>query len=64
MNFAEWIQYGTNNKWCSHIICHTHDAIPFSDQELDEWNAGDDACVHIVRLYESAEQFDAAQGNL
>lgn len=61
MTFDEWFQYGFDNKWCSRIVCSSHDVVPMSEQELNEWQEGSDRCFHAVRLYESSEQFDAAE---
>lgn len=61
MTFQEWLEFGVAQKWCSKIVCTTHDVLPMSDVELDEWQAGGDLCIHGIRLYESAEQFDAAE---
>jgi len=61
MTFEEWWQFGVAQKWCGQIVCTTHDTVPMSDDEIDDWQAGNDICLHAVRVYESAEQFDAAE---
>lgn len=52
MNIHEWIEYGIKNKFCSAAVCNTHEGLPQSDKELDEWDQGGDPCVYGLRLYE------------
>jgi hypothetical protein len=52
MTFDEWLQIGVDNKWCGPAVCATHDGIPMSEAEEEEWEQGSDPCQHIVRLYE------------
>jgi hypothetical protein len=55
MTLDEWLEIGITNKWCGPAICHTHDGLPTSEAEDIEFEE-DDPCIHIIRLYESAEQ--------
>ena len=54
MEFHEWLQVGYGNGWCGPPVCYTHDGLPMSESENDEFNEGD-PCIHIIRLYEDAE---------
>lgn len=63
MTFDEWIQEGMRNGWCGVPVCETHDGLPMTKQEEDSVWDGDDPCVHILRLYESAEQKAAVDDN-
>jgi len=54
MDFQEWLQYGIDNNWCGPAVCYTHDGLPTSIAEDEEWEEGD-PCIHIARLYESRE---------
>ena len=56
MTFDEWLKLGYDNGWCGPAICHTHDGLPLSDAEYQEFEDGYDPCVHVIRLYEDAEQ--------
>jgi len=58
MTFDEWLQTGVDNKWCGPAVCSTHDGIPTSPAEDDEWAQGHDPCHHILRLYENEETAD------
>jgi hypothetical protein len=61
MTFEEWYAYGRTQRWCSEIICTTHDILPMSRRELDDWEIGSDNCLYAVRMYESEDQFDDAE---
>lgn len=53
MEFDEWLEIGTTNGWCGPAVCYTHDGLPTSAAEDDEYEEGD-PCIHILRLYESS----------
>jgi hypothetical protein len=54
MNIQEWIAYGIEQRFCSAVVCATHDGLPWTQQEEDDFNAGvlDDPCVYGVRINE------------
>ena len=52
MNIHEWIAYGIKNKYCSAAVCDTHEGLPRTEKESDEWDEGGDTCVYGLRLYE------------
>ena len=56
MTFDEWIQHGYDQGWVGPPICDTHDGTPISEEEFAQFEDGGDPCVHILRLYEDAEQ--------
>jgi hypothetical protein len=62
MNFDEWIKLGIEKGWCGPPVCYTHDGLPLSASEDEEFNDGD-PCVHIIRMYESKEIADAVVEN-
>lgn len=47
----EWITTGVLKGWCSEPSCATHDGIPMTDEEADEWEEGHDPCEHVLRLW-------------
>jgi len=51
MTEEEWIKLGIENGWCSAPTCATHDGVPSTDEEADEWEAGYDPCQHVLRLW-------------
>lgn len=65
MDFEEWAEYGWRMGWVGPPICHTHDGLPLSADEMEEWEQGDDPCIHLLRLYEdnhhrlAVESYDA-----
>jgi len=52
MNIHEWIAYGIEKKYCSAAVCDTHEGLPRTEKEADEWDEGGDTCVYGLRLYE------------
>lgn len=48
-----WLQYGIEHGYCSEAVCHTHDCVPYTEEEEEDWNEGFDPCVPAVRLYEN-----------
>lgn len=53
--FGEWLQEGINLGFVGPAICHTHDGLPLSEVEDQEFENGEDPCIHILRLYEDKE---------
>jgi len=58
MEFDDWLQIGWVNGWCSPPCCSTHDGVPTSDAEDEEFEDGD-PCIHVLRLYADAAERDA-----
>ena len=52
MEFDEWVRLGLDKGWCGPPVCSTHDGIPTSEAEDNEFMDGTDVCVHVIRLYE------------
>lgn len=62
MDFNEWLQYGIENKFVGPMVCETHDGVPVSAKEYDEfWE--DDPCIWILRVYDSPEHADEVEIN-
>jgi hypothetical protein len=49
--FDEWLQYGFEHGYCGPPVCHTHDGVPSTMGEVEQFDEGDDPCIHIIRLY-------------
>ena len=62
MTFDQWLKFGMENDWVGPSVCYTHDAVPTTAQEDENWEE-DDPCVHILRLYESSEVKTAVEEN-
>lgn len=49
--FDEWLQEGITLGFCGPAICSTHDGVPTTADEDEEYETGD-PCIHVLRLYE------------
>ena len=61
LTFEEWMSMGISRGWCGPPVCFTHDGIPSALYEDEEFEEGNDPCLHGVRLYESPEHAAAVQ---
>lgn len=50
-DFYEWLEWGINKKWVSDVVCNTHDGLPMTDEEQNEWEEGGDPCTHGIRVW-------------
>jgi hypothetical protein len=50
MTRNEWVALGIENGWCGPVVCYTHDGLPTTVDEDEEFEWGD-PCVWILRLY-------------
>lgn len=55
MDYDEWLAYGRAQSWCGPAVCSTHDGVPTTAAEDEEWEDGGDPCTHIIRMYEGPE---------
>ena len=60
---AEWLAIGINHGWCGPPVCETHDGTPTSSVEDDEFDEGQDPCIHILRLYSDDKTRAAVEAN-
>lgn len=63
MEFDEWMKIGIESGWCGPAVCYTHDGLPTSESDDEEWENGGDPCIHIIRLYEDEEHKKAIETN-
>ena len=63
MTFDEWIKLGYDEGFCSPPVCSTHDGVPTTATEDEEWEDGEDPCMHIVRLYSGLEEKKSVEAN-
>lgn len=54
MNMGEWLDYGIEKGFCSDTSCNTHDGVEGTDEENAAWEAGEDPCQHVVRLWDQS----------
>lgn len=57
MTFDEWLEIGIANRWATPVVCTTHDGLPMSETEQDNFDY-DDICVHAIRVCQPAEWQD------
>lgn len=55
MKQDEWIEIGVKRGWCSPPICEPHDGTPMSKEEAEQFEEGQDPCIHLLRLYNNDE---------
>lgn len=63
MTFEEWMKHGIEQGWCGAPVCSTHDGVPTTADEDKAWEQGDDLCIHVVRMYASAEEKRSVEEN-
>lgn len=63
LTFEQWLAMGYSEGWCGPAVCYTHDGLPTSAVEDEEFDDGNDPCMHIVRLYEELEVKIAIEEN-
>ena len=62
LDFDEWMKYGIEKGWCGPPVCYTHDGLPLSAQEDEEFMEND-PCIHIVRMYEDKDTKEQVEDN-
>lgn len=63
MDFDTWMKIGYDSGWASPPVCYSHDGVPLTAGEVEELDVGEDPCIHVVRLYESADQKKGCEAN-
>ena len=51
LTFHDWLALGEMMGFCSAAVCETHDCLPMTEEEQEEFEEGNDPCVLAVRLY-------------
>ena len=49
-DFDDWIAFGIKMGFCGPPVCSTHDGIPTSEEEDEQWEEFD-PCIHVIRPY-------------
>jgi len=62
MDFDAWRVYGMEQEWAGPPVCSTHDGIPMTEEEDEEFEESD-PCIHIIRLYEDPRVKTAVEEN-
>ena len=61
-DFDDWMAFGIKQGWCGPPVCSTHDGIPTSEAEDEEWEEHD-PCIHIIRPYTEEAHKVAVEAN-
>ena len=51
MELCEWLQVGIDNGWVSDAVCDTHEGIPMTEEEMSQWEDGQDPCILAIRVW-------------
>lgn len=62
ISFDIWVEVGIRKGWVGAPICYTHDGLPMSEDEEQQFEEGD-PCIHVLRLYESDEARQQVEAN-
>jgi len=54
LTYNEWLQAGLRAGYCGPAVCYTHDGLPLSNDEEEQFEEYE-PCIHIIRLYEDEE---------
>ena len=63
MDRTEWLEFGIREGFCSPPVCSTHDGIPTTPDEDEEWELGGDPCTHVIRPYVDDAERAAVEEN-
>ena len=62
MDFEQWLKTGIENGWCGPAVCFTHDGLPTTQAEDEEFDNGD-PCIHVIRWYDDPKDKAAVEAN-
>ena len=51
IDFYDWLRQGVEKGWVSVPYCETHEGAPMSDQEMEDWDDGNDPCIFSIRIW-------------
>lgn len=49
--FFAWVEKGKEKGWVSGPVCSTHNGLPNTKQEENEWDEGYDPCIPGMRVW-------------
>ena len=50
MSFDHWLKFGIEQGFCGEGLCIQHEGTPFTRDEEQRYENGDDPCVPVVRV--------------
>lgn len=63
MSFADWLFVGIESGFCGPAVCSTHDGVPTTAEDDEEFELGGDPCVFVIRPYETAQEKIEVEAN-
>lgn len=63
IDFDHWMEIGLQRGFVGPPVCSTHDGIPYTAEEVEAFEDGDDPCVHVIRPYRSEEEKKSVEAN-
>jgi hypothetical protein len=48
--FEIWLKNGYDRGWVSDVFCNTHEGPPLSEEEMRDWDEGNDPCSFQVKI--------------
>jgi hypothetical protein len=63
IDFDTWMEIGLHRGFVGPPVCSTHDGIPYTLEEEEEFEDGLDPCVHVIRPYSSLEEKKSVEEN-
>ena len=63
IDFDHWMEIGLSRGFVGPPICSTHDGIPYTPDEEQDFENGDDPCVHVIRPYRSHWEREQVEQN-
>ncbi len=55
--FDGWLDHGVAVGFCGEELCIQHDGTPFTADEAELFEAGDDPCVPMVRIFPDGDGY-------
>lgn len=52
MTFEQWMRIGIENRWVLPPTCYSHDGVPTSEEEEQQFDQGQDPCINVMRVCE------------
>lgn len=63
VDYETWLRQGIDNGFVGPPVCATHDGIPSTEDEDNQYMDGGDPCQFVIRLYDSQETRSAVEAN-
>jgi hypothetical protein len=63
IDFDHWMEIGLQRGFVGPPVCSTHDGIPMTRSEEEEFEQGFDPCIHVIRPYASEEERTNVEAN-